>query len=114
MNYEMQLNEEPFYLIKNDIKKVEYRLNDEKRKLLKIGDIIMFTKRPELVETITVKITNLKYYPDLKAMYEDTFDLYLKDFYPDVESVVKDTPYYKEEDIQKYGCVTIFFEKVAA
>lgn len=30
-NHDMRLNEEPFNRIANDIKDIEYRLNDEKR-----------------------------------------------------------------------------------
>ena len=43
MKYNMKLNNEPFNLIKNGTKTVELRLNDEKRKLLNIGDKIEFT-----------------------------------------------------------------------
>ena len=38
MKYNMKLNNEPFNLIKNGTKTVELRLNDEKRKLLNIGE----------------------------------------------------------------------------
>ncbi len=110
--YEMRLHEEPFNLIKNDIKKIEYRLNDEKRKLLKVGDTITFLKRPDLKEKITVQITALKYYPNLYDMYKDTFDMYLKDIYSSVSEAVCATSYYEEAEIEKYGCVAIFFTKI--
>lgn len=112
MEYEMRLHEEPFNLIKNNIKRVEYRLNDEKRKNIKVGDIITFYKRPLEDELIKVKVSDLKYYDTLEDMYKDTFDLYLKDYYKTVLEAVKDTPYYSQSDIKKYGCVAIFFEKI--
>ena len=43
MKHEMKLNNEPFIKIKNGTKTVELRLNDEKRKLLNVGDVICFT-----------------------------------------------------------------------
>ena len=101
MEHEMRLHEEPFDLIKTDIKKVEYRLN-----------IITFYKRPLEDELIKVKVSDLKYYDTLEDMYKDTFDLYLKDKYKTVLEAVEDTPYYSESDIKKYGCVAIFFHKI--
>ena len=50
----MKLDTEPFNQIKNGLKKIEYRLYDEKRKKLKIGDIIEFQKLPNLNEKIKI------------------------------------------------------------
>lgn len=44
----MRLHNSPFKLIKNGTKTIELRLNDEKRKLIKVGDIIRFTNRVTL------------------------------------------------------------------
>ena len=41
----MKLNNGPFERIKNGTKTIELRLNDEKRQLLKIKDLIEFTNR---------------------------------------------------------------------
>lgn len=41
----MKWNNGPFELIKNGTKTIELRLNDEKRQLLKIKDLIEFTNR---------------------------------------------------------------------
>ena len=45
MRHEMKLNNEPFEKIKNETKTVELRLNDEKRQLLRVKDLIEFTNR---------------------------------------------------------------------
>lgn len=41
MKQVMRLHNKPFELIKNGSKSIELRLNDEKRKLIKVGDIII-------------------------------------------------------------------------
>jgi len=82
----MRLNPEPFELIKSGIKKAEVRLNDEKRKNIKIGDIIVFSKRPELKEKIEVKVIGRKEYSE----------------YP--------TKYYSEEEQLRYGIVVFDIE----
>lgn len=111
-NYDMRLQEEPFENIVKGVKKIEYRLNDEKRKELRIGDTITFYKRPLEQESITVIITDLKYYDNLLDMYEATFEIDFKDRYENPQAVVDDTPYYSEEEIEECGCVAIHFEKI--
>ncbi len=58
MKHRMNLNNNPFNLIKNGTKTIELRLNDEKRQLLKENDFIEFTNRVTL-EKIIVKIEGL-------------------------------------------------------
>ena len=42
MIHKMKLNKEPYELIKKGIKKIELRLNDDKRKKIKAGDTLLF------------------------------------------------------------------------
>ena len=49
----MHLNNEPFQLMKNGIKTIEIRLNDEKRQDIKSGDYIIF-ENLESKETLKV------------------------------------------------------------
>lgn len=112
-NIEMRLHEEPFMLIKNGIKDIEYRLNDEKRKDIKVGDTITFYKRPEEKEMIKVEVIERREYKTLLEMYEDTFDRYLYQNYKTPEDAVLDTPYYSEDEVKKYGCVAIIFKKIS-
>ena len=112
MNHNMKLNKLPFELISKEEKQIEYRLNDKKRQQLKIGDTITFTKLPDEQEQLTVLITDLKKYKNLLEMYSDSFDHYLEKYYQIPEDVVKDTTYYKEEDINEYGCLAIHIKKI--
>ena len=59
MLHKMRLNESPFERIKNGTKTIEFRLYDEKRSQIKIGDKIEFSKLPELQETILVEVLEL-------------------------------------------------------
>lgn len=109
MSSEMHLEAKSFDLIKNGIKKIEYRVNDEKRRKLKIGDSITFYKLPDNDDKIALIIKDLKYYKDLYDMYSDSFNDYLSQYYSNVEAVVKKNSHYTEEEIKKYGCVAIYF-----
>ncbi len=54
MEHIMKLYESSFNDLKLGKKKREYRLNDDKRKLVKVGDIIKFLKLPNLDEELIV------------------------------------------------------------
>lgn len=96
----------------NNEKKIEYRVNDEKRRKMKVGDTITFYLRPENIKYIKTKIIGLKYYNNLFDMYSDSFNIYMYKYYKTPQDVVNETTYYSDEEINKYGCVAIFFEKI--
>jgi len=57
MEHQMKLNESPFEKIRSGEKIIEIRLYDDKRKNINIGDIIIFSKLPDLKEILSVKVT---------------------------------------------------------
>ena len=65
MIYKMKLQNDPFVKIKNKTKTIEMRLNDEKRKNLKLNDVIEFTN-VLTNEKLSVKVLNLYHYNDFK------------------------------------------------
>lgn len=67
----MKLTEEPFRAIQSGEKTVEIRLYDPKRRKLKHGDTIEFTKLPSEDEKLTVKVIKLCTYPTFREMFED-------------------------------------------
>ena len=103
MLYKMKLREKPFEEIKNGTKTIEYRLYDEKRQQIKVGDQIEFSKLPELQEKILVDVVEL--YRD------DTFENLFKKLYnneKEIESKVESMhQYYTQEEEKKYGVIGI-------
>ncbi len=71
MVHQMGLYGEYFQAIKDGKKKVEVRLNDEKRRKIKVGDSIEFIKTPQKDEILKVKVINLRSYGDFETMYND-------------------------------------------
>ena len=84
MLHKMKLKESPFERIKNGTKTVEFRLYDEKRRKIKIGDQIEFSKLPELEEKILVngKVESNNYLVNIGDIIsvndELDFDIHLK------------------------------------
>ena len=108
----MHLESEIYNLVNNNIKDIEIRINDEKRRKLKIGDIITIINRGNN-DTFKVKITNLEYFPsfndcinnyDLKRLYNDKITK--------VELLNLLYKFYTKEEENKYGVVAIILKKI--
>ena len=111
MKHEMKLNNGPFKNIKNGTKTIELRLNDEKRQLLKIKDLIEFTNR-ETLEQMLVEIENLYHYSSFEELYKH-FDKVAMGYKEDEEANPNDMEeYYSKEEQKKYGVLGIEIKKL--
>lgn len=108
MEHNMKLYSSSFEELKAGKKKREYRLNDEKRKMVKVGDTIRFAKLPDLDEEIVVDVTDIETFSNWYDCYAKYYDEDFKNQYDSVEAVVQDTydgGYYTKEESEKNGCV---------
>lgn len=108
MEHRMGLYEAPFQSMKSGEKTVEVRLYDNKRRKLKIGDTIQFTKVPDSNETIKAEVIGLKTYSTFREMYENipANDLDAAD--KPVDEMVEQTyQIYSPESENKWGTVAI-------
>lgn len=113
MIHEMKLQPKYYDFILNGTKRIEIRLNDEKRQIIKLGDKIKFFKEPELIESFEAVVVDLLKYNSFKDMFKD-FDI----------SVLADSSLTKEELIavleqfyikekqEKYGVLGIRIELI--
>ena len=102
--HDMKLVDFAFQAIKNQDKDIEVRLNDEKRRKIKIGDTIIF-HHIDTNETIKTKVVNLYQFKTFKELF-DAFDhnrLGLKK--EDNESIMDN--FYSKEEQEKYGALGI-------
>lgn len=108
MKYIMKLNPKYFEYMKNGTKRIEIRLNDEKRKNIKIGDTIIFEKEPELKEKITTQVENLIVKSSFKELTENLDVSEYSDKMESEEVFLKDLySFYTKEQEEKYGVVGI-------
>jgi len=109
MEHEMKLLEEPYKKVASGKKTIEIRLFDEKRQKLNIGDIIQFSKLPDLKEKLSVEIIGLlryKTFNDLITDFDMEFYGYEKEyskekFLEEIYSI------YSKEQEQQYGVLGI-------
>ena len=109
--HELRLHNNPFELIKSGIKTIEMRLYDEKRKLIKEGDIIRFTNRVT-GEIIDTKVIKLHLFNDFNELY-NAFDCVSLGYKETKEANPQDMEQYDSKEEQcKYGVVAIEIELI--
>lgn len=111
MLHEMKLQDDPFKKISDGTKTIEMRLYDEKRKKVKVGDLIEFTNVLNNEKLIT-RVINLYIYKDFDELYKN-HDKVSIGYNEDEEASPSDmSMYYSDEDIEKYGVVGIKIKKI--
>ncbi|WP_239416343.1 MULTISPECIES: ASCH domain-containing protein [Salinicoccus] len=108
MEHTMGLYGDYFEPIKEGKKKIEVRLNDEKRREIKVGDTIKFIKVPEQNEVLKVEVSKLHKYPTFQAMYDEIpfVDLGCEGW--TIEEMMEGTyEIYSKEQERKWGTLAI-------
>ena len=106
MLYKMNLDDEPFQMIKNGLKTIEMRLNYKGRGEIASGDEILFTDNSSKEEMKCLVLNNYKYknFIELYQNHNKTTIGYLED---EDASPIDMLKYYKNDDIIKYGVLAI-------
>lgn len=111
MKYEMNLNNGPFIKIKDGTKTIELRLNDEKRQLLNVNDLIEFTNRTTK-ETMLVEIKDIYRYDNFNELYKHFDKISMGYEENDIANPNDMEKYYSKEEQEKYGVLGIKIKKI--
>jgi len=105
---EMKLQPKYFEYILNGTKRIEIRLNDEKRQLIKLRDTLKFLKEPDLNEYFYAEVIGLLRYNNFEDMFKD-FDIsMLADKSMTKEELLNALEtFYTKEKQEKYGVLGI-------
>lgn len=111
--FEFRLDDDIFEIVKNGTKRVEVRLYDKKRELMKVGNTLTFYKRPLEIEKIETKITGLQKFKTIEELLNkyEMKEIYIEGF--NKEEFIKILErFYSKEEQEKYGFVAIEFEVI--
>ena len=112
MRIDMDLYEEAFASIRSGKKRIEMRLNDEKRQKIQVNDLIFFHNVRNEYDVLRCKVTGLKTYKDFFELYEH-YDKeaigYETEQDPDPADMYE---YYSKERIERYGVMAIGIEYI--
>jgi len=107
----MKLQPFPFDQIRDGKKSIEVRLYDEKRKDIKIGDIIEFKKEPEQTETVCAKVIELLQYRTFADLAHD-FPPEAFGYFDTEKLLASIFSFYTKEQEEKYTVLGIRIEVV--
>lgn len=106
MIHYMRLNDDQFDRMSSGFKRVELRLNDDKRKKLRPGHRILF-KATSSSRELCVEVTRLRVYKGFKELYQDygAEELgYKEDQVKDYRDMLE---IYSQKDQDDYGALAI-------
>ena len=112
--HEMRLAPRPFRLVEEGKKTVELRLNDEKRRKIRVGDVIRFEKADEEDEVLHVFVRGLYPFKSFRELYR-ALPLEKCGYMP--EELAHAAPedmniYYSEEEQRRWGVLGIEIELI--
>ena len=111
MMHEMKLQPEYFNYILNGTKRIEIRLNDDKRKQIKVGDTIRFFKEPDLKDFFDTTVTDLLRYDSFDDMVKELGIEVLADKNMTKEELINSLEvFYTKEKQKELGVLCIKFE----
>ena len=105
--FELRLNPIPFKQIQQGTKTVEMRLYDEKRRLIKVGDILIFKNRQNEELLIKTQVVALHRFNSFEDLYKNINKLKLgyKENQIALSSDMEE--YYSKEEQSRYGVLGI-------
>lgn len=104
----MRLAEKPYKSLESGEKTVEVRLNDEKRKRVKVGDIIVFFTPTEEIKIIVTEVVKLHCFDNFTQLFQSPLFKYTGSKNMSAEQAVNSMyEYYSKEDEQQNGVLGI-------
>lgn len=110
MNIEMNLKKKYFYLLKSGTKDIEVRLLDKKRSTIKIGDIINFRYKENIISTIVI---NLKHYDNFNDLLTNISPTRIGLSSLKKEALKELSTYYPQDKQDKYKALAIEVKKIS-
>lgn len=110
----MKIRDKFIESVEKATKKREYRLNDELRRSIKIGDILVLVSNIDKHHFVRARVNKIEYFPDwessLKQYWSDDFSSLFDSFDKTLSECLC---FYSKEEVQKYGIVVFGIESEA-
>lgn len=104
--HNLKLQQKPFNSIKNKEKTIEMRLYDDKRKLIKLGDEIIFTNIVTN-EKLKTKVLSIKLFKNFEELYNNFDKTKLGYKKNEISSPEDMNIYYSVEEQKNFGVCAI-------
>lgn len=109
--HQMKLSLVPFNKIKDGTKKIESRIYDEKRRMIEIGDIVIFSENDNEDNKVKTEVVGLLRYRNFKELFEDhNPSLFGEDSVDFLTNQIN--AFYKKEEQEEFGVIGLRLNKI--
>lgn len=113
MKHLMNIEHIYFELVRSSQKKHEYRLYTEKRRKIRVNDVIILIDNDDQNNLLEVKVMDIKIYRDWPSALIDNYQIDFKGLYNSLDECVEACQkFYDSKDIKRYGIVVYEIEKI--
>jgi ASC-1-like (ASCH) protein len=109
--HELKVKEKYYNMLKSEIKTIELRLFDEKRRTIKVGDFIRFSNSSDADDTFTAQVINL-YKADNFVELCKSINCHKAGFTTNEELIKVLEVFYGLDKQKEYGVVGIEIQKI--
>ena len=103
-----KIREEFLKPIREGIKKREYRLNDEQRSQIKIGDILVLVSNQDPKNYVRVRVSSTSVFPSWEEALSQFWDEDFSGLFSSLgEAVHKCRQFYTSDEVKRYGIVAL-------
>lgn len=108
----MHVQQRYFDLLKAGIKSVEFRLNDAKRRSIKVGDTIRFVCETDPSSFITLTVSDIVFSPAFETLITQIDQTLLGGIAPQ-QQLEELEAIYESASVQRHGVVALILEEAA-
>lgn len=112
MQHQMKLTSVPFEKIRNGSKVIESRLYDDKRRMINLGDEILFSQSDDDTQIVNTEVIGILRYPSFRQLFTD-HDSKLFGGTSAGELLKEIKQFYSDEDEARYGVVGVRLQNTA-
>ena len=93
------------------LKRREYRLANEERRKIKVGDTLVLVSNQNRKNFVKVTVKKVKCYPNWGEALKDNWQSDFKNLYSSLEDAIKECQrFYSKDDVDKYGIIVFEME----
>lgn len=112
-HYRFKIKPHFLELVRNGVKNHEYRLNTPERSQILIGDRITLVSNQDFRQTITVRVNEIKNYPNWEEALKENWKGDFEGLYYSLEdSIVACSKLYSRDQVNQYGIVVFGIEPI--
>lgn len=112
-SYYLKIRDKFINEIVNGLKRREYRLANEERRGIKVGDTLVLISNQNKKNFVKVTVKHIKHYPNWMEALQDNWQSDFKNIYSSLDDAIRECQrFYSKSDVDKYGIICFEMEPI--